>query len=57
MSSTATPDRTPQQPVGGPLSPVPRSRVPWMTWVWIGFLVVVVVLTIVGFFYMESPMF
>lgn len=56
MSKSATTDRAPQA-LGGPLSPVPKTRVPWMTWVWIGFLVVVVVLVVIGFFYMESPMF
>ena len=38
---------------GGPIPQAPKSPVPWMTWVWIAFLVLVVVLTVVGFVLMS----
>ncbi len=43
---------TNQMDPGGPIPQAPKSPVPWMTWVWIAFLVMVVVLTVVGFILM-----
>ncbi len=52
MSKAAT-----VEPRGGPLSPIPKSRVDWMMWIWLAFLVILVVVGIVGFQYMQRPMF
>ncbi len=38
---------------GGPIPQAPKTRVEWMTWVWIAFLVLVVVLSAVGFYLMS----
>lgn len=45
------------EPLGGPVPLPPRSHVPWMTWVWLALLVVVIALTILGFMYMQTSMF
>ncbi len=37
---------------GGPIPQAPKTRVDWMMWVWLAFLLVVVVLTVVGFMLM-----
>ena len=37
---------------GGPIPKAPKDHVEWMMWVWIAFLVIVVVLTVVGFMLM-----
>ncbi len=52
MSKTAM-----TEPRGGALSPIPKSHVDWMLWIWIAFLVILVIAGIVGFQYMQRPMF
>lgn len=49
--------RSATEPLGGPIPLPPKSHVPWMTWVWLAFAVVVIVLTVVGFLYMQTSMF
>lgn len=45
------------EPRGGPLSPTPKLHVDWMTWIWVGCLVILVLAGIIGFQYMQRPMF
>lgn len=42
-------------PQRGPLPRPPRLRPTWTTWMWLGFAVLFVVLTILGFYLAGSP--